>query len=122
MPATSRPRKGRRPGERYFALVQEFPLVPITDEADLDAAIAMIDRLSDRRPLGDDERKYMLVLARLIEDYEAVHYPMGKTSGRSMLAHLIEARETTQTKVAEGTGLSVSTVSEILQGKRKLNT
>ena len=47
---------------------------------------------------------------------------MPPVSGASMLRHLIEARQTTQTSVAQGTGLSLSTVSEVLSGKRKLNT
>lgn len=37
-----------------------------------------------------------------------------------LLKHLIEAREITQTTLAEETGIGKSTISEILSGKRKL--
>lgn len=38
-----------------------------------------------------------------------------------MLRHLIESRDTTQKRLAEATGIAVSTVSEVLAGKRRLD-
>ncbi len=59
---------------------------------------------------------------RWIEAYEEVHYPMGNVSGVDMLVHLMEAREVTQDwRVFRESPLPLSTVSEILAGKRKSN-
>jgi HTH-type transcriptional regulator/antitoxin HigA len=38
-----------------------------------------------------------------------------------MLAHLIEAKGVRQADVARGTGIAISTVSEVLAGKRQLS-
>jgi transcriptional regulator with XRE-family HTH domain len=38
-----------------------------------------------------------------------------------MLAHLIEARGISQTRLAADTGLSPSTISQLLHGKRRLS-
>ena len=46
---------------------------------------------------------------------------MPPVSGAEMLRFLIESQHTTQSKVATGTGISESTISEVLAGKRELN-
>jgi HTH-type transcriptional regulator/antitoxin HigA len=56
-----------------------------------------------------------------VEKYEDEHYPIPPASGPEMLEYLIETHSVSQSEVAAGTGLSASTVSEILAGKRKLN-
>lgn len=104
--------------DRYLKLVREFPLRPIRSEPDLDRAIAFLDRLTDREDLGAGERDYQLVLATLIAHYEDRHEPEAAVSPAAMLRHLIDARGTTQAKLAADLGLSESTVSEILAGKR----
>ena len=53
--------------------------------------------------------------------YETEHHPMPPITDAEMLRHLIEARGTTQAAVAHETGLAVSTLSEIMTGKRSLN-
>jgi HTH-type transcriptional regulator/antitoxin HigA len=97
------------------------PLRVIRSEQEYDHAIATINRLSDR---GDgrtpEETEYLIALAVFIEKYEDEHYPIPPASGAEMLRYLIEAREITQSDVAAGTGLTDSTISEILAGKRKL--
>jgi HTH-type transcriptional regulator/antitoxin HigA len=115
---TSRPVKA--PSEGYLSLVRTLPLRPIRTEADLDRAIAMVDTLSDRARLMDDEQDYLLVLSSLIESYEDDHHPVPKISGVPMLRSLIEFRGETQARVAAQTGIAESTLSEILAGKRKL--
>ena len=109
------------PPARYMDLVAAFPLRPIRTEAELDRAIKVVDGLLDQEKRSRDEEDYLDVLGTLIEAYEEVHYPMGAVSGVAMLVHLMEATEVTQTNVSQGAGLPLSTVSEILAGKRKLN-
>ncbi len=59
-------------------------------------------------------------LRKLVEEYENTMYPRGPVTGAAMLAHLIEARNITQSKLAADTGLPESTVSELLKKKRGL--
>jgi HTH-type transcriptional regulator/antitoxin HigA len=105
----------------YLELVREFPLRPLRSEPELDRAIAVIDSLSDREDLAPGERDYLLVLARLIEDYETEHAPPARASGGDVLRLLIEANDRTQARVAADTGVSESSLSEILSGKRPIS-
>jgi HTH-type transcriptional regulator / antitoxin HigA len=121
MAANTKPTAGAG-HDRYFELIKQFPLRPIRSDADLDNAIVVIDSLVHRlAELTPDEQDYLEVLSDLVEKYEAEEYPIGPVSDADMLRHLIEARETTQAKVALDTGIAESTISEILAGKRELN-
>jgi HTH-type transcriptional regulator/antitoxin HigA len=113
--------RDQRASDRYLELVRRFPLRPIRSESELDAAIAVIDSLIDTGELSDDETDYLDVLGDLVKKYETEHHPLPPVSGGDMLRHLIEARGTTQARVAAGTGIAGSTVSEILAGKRGLS-
>jgi HTH-type transcriptional regulator/antitoxin HigA len=112
-----------RAGVAYLELVRRCPLRPIRSEAELDRAIAMIDRLVDRDTLDPDAADYLDVLSDLVEKYEAKHHPIDTSdlTDAEMLAHLIEARAIGQVEVSRGTGIAESTISEILAGKRQLN-
>lgn len=65
-------------GERYLALIREFPLRRLRDEADLDRAIAMLDKLVDlgMTDRSQEETDYLDVLSTLVEQHEEIHYPM----------------------------------------------
>ncbi len=54
----------------YLTLIQEFPLASIRDDAHLDEAIAMMNRLTTGRSLSSGEDLYLRALADLIEMYE----------------------------------------------------
>ncbi len=109
------------PGGRYHELIGRFPLRPIRSDAELDLAIETVNSLVDLEALDQDESDYLDVLSDLVHKYESQHHPIPPVSDADMLRHLIEARETTQASVAAETGISESTVSEVLAGKRKLN-
>jgi len=102
-------------------LVRAFPLRPLRSEEELDRAIAVIDSLLDREDLDPAEADYLDVLADLVERYETEHDPIGDVSDADLLAHLIDARGVTQADVARGTRIAVSTISEVLSGKRTLS-
>jgi len=109
---------------KYLALVRKFPLRLIRSEEENEAALAVIEALGERqqeRPLEPEEHDYIAVLSKLIEEYENEHYPSGPVSGAAMLAHLIEAKGITQARLAADTGLTESSISQLLQGKRKLS-
>ncbi|MGP0069317.1 MAG: helix-turn-helix domain-containing protein [Isosphaeraceae bacterium] len=106
---------------KYLALVRKFPLRLIQSEEENEAALAVLESLGERRPekpLAPEEHDYIAVLAKLIEDYENSRYPRGPVSAAAMLAHLIEARGISQARLAADTGLSESTVSQLVRGSR----
>lgn len=107
--------------DRYLELVRRFPLRPLRTDADLDAAVAVIDELTDRADLAAPEQDYLDVLADLVETYEDATIPMAPVGDAEILRFLIESKGVTQAQVAAGAGLAVSTVSELLSGRRKLN-
>ncbi len=77
--------------------------------------------LLDKDQRDADEEDYLDVLGDLVEKYETSAHPIPPVSDADMLRHLIEAKGVTQAEVAEETGISRSTISEILSGKRTLN-
>ena len=115
-------RKGKSDDQdRYFKLVQQFPLRPIRSDVELDAAVAVMDELLDRSVLTPQESDYLEVLSDLVERYEAETHPMEPVSDAALLQHLIEAKNVSQVEVARETRVAESTISEVLAGRRTLN-
>ena len=119
---TAEVRPPGRISDRYFVLVRELPLRPISSDMKLDQAIAMIDRLLARDLLAADEQDYLDVLSDLVEKYEDQRYPIEPVSGLDALRHLVESSGKTRATVALEAGLPESTLSEVLSGRRRLNT
>src|SRR5207253_4684564 len=107
--------------DRYLDLVRRFPLRPLHTDADLDAAVAVIDALIDRAGLTTPEQDYLDVLSDLVEAYEAEALPMRPVGDADLLRFLIEQKGVTQSDTAASAGIAESTVSEVLAGKRRLN-
>jgi HTH-type transcriptional regulator/antitoxin HigA len=107
--------------DRYLELVSLFPLRPIRTDAELDAAIRVIDMLIDQRRRSKAEDDYLDVLGDLVEAYEDVHVPIGPVSDADMLQSCLDDWRVTQAEVAKKTRIAESTISEVLSGKRKLN-
>jgi HTH-type transcriptional regulator / antitoxin HigA len=113
--------EAREDQNSYMELVQRFPLRPIQSEDGLDEAIQVVNTLLDREELDEGSRDYLDVLGDLIEKYETKHHPLPPVSDAEMLQHLIQTKKVTQSLVAAQTGIAVSTISEILAGKRGLS-
>jgi HTH-type transcriptional regulator / antitoxin HigA len=107
--------------DRYLDLVRRFPLRPLRTDADLDAAVAVIDALIDRPTLTPPEQDYLDVLSDLVEAYESETIPMRPVGDAELLRFLIDEKGVTQAAVAAGAGIAESTISHVLAGKRKLN-
>ena len=58
---------------------------PLRTDADLDAAIAVIDSLLDRPKLSTAEQDYLDVLSDLVEAYEAETVPMRPVGDAELL-------------------------------------
>ena len=105
----------------YLALIQVFPLRPLRSEEELDEAIRIVDGLLIRmKSLTEDEHGYLECLGYMIEIYEEEHYPMPPIDPARMIRHYMEARDLTASDVARGAKIAVSTLSSVLNGKRKL--
>jgi HTH-type transcriptional regulator/antitoxin HigA len=98
------------------------PLLAIRNEREYDRAVKRLNELVDE--IGDNGRHplYGLLdtLGTVIHSYEETHYNMPKASGRQMLRFLMEEHGLTQSDLAEVGSQGV--VSEIMAGKRDLNT
>jgi len=104
--------------DSYLELVREFPLASIKSNEQLDEAQTVMDRLLARGALDDGEEMYLDALSDLVGAYEDVHHAIEPGSDADMLRHLLEAKDITQARLSKGTGISKSTVSEVLAGKR----
>ena len=81
----------------------------------------MIDSLISRGDLEPGEQDYLEVLTAIVERYETAEHPMPPVSDAAMLRHLIDSRGVTQSKLAADVNIPMSTISEVLNGKRRLN-
>ncbi|MEM7590162.1 MAG: helix-turn-helix domain-containing protein [Cyanobacteria bacterium P01_A01_bin.83] len=97
------------------------PYLSIRNEEEYDAAVERLNSLLDE--VGDDESNplYSLLdtLGILIEAYDRENYQLPKCSGIDALLYLIEEHSLSQSELPEIGSQGV--VSEILNGKRKLN-
>ncbi len=94
----------------------------IKTEQDYQRAVALLDRLLDE--IGENQHHplfgFQEVLGTLIEHYEADHVELKGATGRDVLKFLMEEHGLTQFDLPEVGSQGV--VSEILNGKRELNT
>jgi len=94
----------------------------IRTEADYNKALSMLNQLLDE--VGDNEShplyNFLEVLGMLIESYESDHVKIPDVPGREVLKYLMEEHGLGQTDLPEIGSQGV--VSEILRGKRELNT
>ena len=105
--------------DEYLALVRAFPLAHIRDDAHLDAAVAVINRLLDKGDRSPAEEMYLDALTDLVETYEEVHVAIPARSGVDALRFLMEANDLRQVDLVPVLGRK-SLVSEVLSGKRPL--
>lgn len=107
-----------RQQDTYLKLVQELPLVSIQSEEHLDAALAAIDRLTDKKERDGGEEAYLDALCDLVAVYEDRHHAIPAPSDADLLRHLMDAKGVTQIQLHHDTGLAKSGISEVLAGKK----
>jgi HTH-type transcriptional regulator/antitoxin HigA len=105
--------------DEYVGLVRTYPLAHIRDDAHLDAAVAVIDRLLDKGDRSPAEEMYLDALTDLVETYEEAHVAIPARSGVDALRFLMEANDLRQVDFVPVLGRK-SLVSEVLSGKRPL--
>jgi HTH-type transcriptional regulator/antitoxin HigA len=114
--------KTNKLADSYFELVEFFPLQPIANKKQHEAAIHITERLINALNEKADAgiQTYLSTLADLVTDYEEKMYDAPEVSGREMLAYLMELKGYTQMDVAKELG-GQPNVSKILKGERELN-
>jgi HTH-type transcriptional regulator/antitoxin HigA len=106
---------------KYLSLLQAFPPRPIRDDEDHRRTIAVVNGLLDRPTLTSDEEDYLDVLGILIADYEDSIYEHPEFTPVQRLRHLMEEHALTQAELARRAGVAVTSLSDILNGKRRIS-
>jgi HTH-type transcriptional regulator/antitoxin HigA len=101
--------------------VQKFPLTAIRSESELRAAQKVIDDILRIGRLKKGTIQYVDALSDLVMAYENTHHAIPAPSDAALLRHLMDARGISQTDLHLATGVAVSTISEILSGRRKFS-
>ena len=96
-------------------------MAQIKNEAAYRAALKRIDELlplvNDETPTDDSNYLELDMLSDMVEEYEDIHYPIGKPSLIDVIKLRLYEMGINQTKLAEMLGLSTDRVSEIMNGK-----
>lgn len=113
------------PSTSYLKLVRTFPLKPIRNDAEYEAAKAVMQRLAVRgeADLDSGERDYLDGLDEFISLYDRSLFADRPLRGtpRSRLRSLMEDSGTTQRNLEKILRCGHSLVSLVLSGKRELS-
>jgi HTH-type transcriptional regulator/antitoxin HigA len=104
----------------YRELVSKYLPRPIRNEADYRRSLRQVESLMEPHPRP--ARSMLIeVLATLVEQYESRERPVPDVPPAKMLAHCIEARQTTAAQVAKDTGIPQATLSNVLAHRRGIS-
>ena len=96
-------------------------MAQIKSEAAYRAAMNRIEELlplvNDSTPVDNPNYLELDMLSDMVEEYEDIHYPIGKPTLIDIIKLRLYEMGITQSKLAEMLGLSNARVSEILNGK-----
>ncbi len=116
--------------KEYQRLIERFALRPIKNAEQKTKAVQVMRELAMKGSTlrTEDESDYLVVLGRLIADYErtipAVQKFVAETGAitpAESLAYLMEANDLTQTQLAEAIEADQGNLSAFLAGKRGLS-
>jgi len=96
----------------------EFPLRTISSDDHLEAAQEVMDQLLAQGRLDRGQQAYLDALSDLVASYEDDHFPIEPASDADMLRHLLDAKGVSQAQLHRETGISKSSISEVLSGKK----
>jgi len=105
----------------YLALLRAFPPRPIRSDDEHRRAVDVVNGLLDRPALIPDEADYLDVLGLLIADYEDSIYEHPEFTPVERLRHLMEEQAVTQAELARRACVAVTSLSDILNGKRRIS-
>jgi HTH-type transcriptional regulator/antitoxin HigA len=104
----------------YQELLLDYVPRPVRNGREYRRTMRSIERLMRKSKLSRAESDLLELLATLAEQYESTEYPTPPASQADLLAHLIDARGTTQTELSRQTGIPCSVISSVLKRRRNL--
>jgi HTH-type transcriptional regulator/antitoxin HigA len=107
--------------DAYLECVLAFPLTTIASDDHLEAAQKVMDRLLASGKLDRGKQAYLDALSDLVACYEDEHFAIEPASDADMLRHLLDAKGISQADLHRETGISKSSISEVLSGKKPLS-
>lgn len=107
--------------DSYLECVLAFPLTTLSSNDHLRAAGVVMDRLLAQRSLDRGQQSYLDALSDLVASYEDRYFPIEPASDADMLRHLLDAKGVSQADLHRETGISKSSISEVLSGKKLLS-
>jgi HTH-type transcriptional regulator / antitoxin HigA len=111
----------QRISDEYLALIHAFPPRPIRGDDQHRRAVEVVNGLLDRPELTPDTADYLDVLGLLIADYEDSIYEHSEFTPVDRLRHLMEEHALTQAELARRAGVAVTSLSDILNAKRRIS-
>lgn len=110
---------GKFDAAKYRRLVARAMPSVIETEAENERLLALVEKMM-RRALAPEEERLFKLLVKLIEDFEARHYPMDEVAPHRMLQFLMEQRDLRQRDIVHLFGSS-GIASEVINGKRAIS-
>ena len=107
--------------DRYLEMLRAFPPRPIRDDGGHRRAIEAIDAVIDRGRLTPDEEDYLEVLGLIVGAYEDAIDEHPEFRGVDRLRYLMEEHGLSQADLARRTGIPVQSLSDVLNGKRRIS-
>ena len=107
--------------DSYLECVLAFPLTIISSDDHLEAAQQVMDRLLVTATLDRGQQSYLDALSDLVASYEDEHFPIEPALDADMLRHLLDAKGIKQADLHRDTGISKSSISEVLSGKKRFS-
>jgi HTH-type transcriptional regulator/antitoxin HigA len=107
--------------DSYLECVLAFPLTTLSSDDHLKAAGIVMDRLLAQGKPDRGQQSYLDALSDLVASYEDEHFPIEPASDADMLRHLLDSKGVSQAELHRETGISKSSISEVLSGKKPLS-
>jgi HTH-type transcriptional regulator/antitoxin HigA len=95
-------------------------LKPIKTEQDYELALKKMETVFNAKP-NTQEGDFLEVLSLLIHEYEQKHYKIEPLTPLEALKYEMKEQGLSQSSLAQRFGMSKSSVSEILNGKKQMS-
>lgn len=102
--------------ERYGELLSQYQPRVVKTEEENERFLAIVEELLARPELTPEEDALLELLVRLIEAFEQEHYEIGASTPRSMILHLLDARDLALSALVPVLG-SEKIIESIIQGE-----